>query len=69
MKAEFKISGCPYEEAEAIKIFVSAFDLHSTIQDVREHIRSSLKHENLSEETEEALLEIRKMLNIPWIDD
>ena len=51
MKMEVKIEGCPYEDSDAIEIFAHAFDIHSTLSEVKQAVRSRLKWgENLTEE-------------------
>jgi len=50
------------EEHEDLKTYLKAHDYYSALFDIHQFIRSKLKHENVSIETETILEEIRTLI-------
>lgn len=66
MKFNISFEGEMYEDDETMKIILHATDMYSAMHDARQRIRSRLKYEeNVSDEEEKVLEELREIL---WID-
>jgi len=57
MKMEVKVSGCPFEDQDALKTFAFAMDYASALSDARQEIRSRIKWEDGLSDSEVQFLE------------
>jgi len=65
MKIKLELEGDFYEDTEIFKRIMVASEMYGIIEEVRDHIRSRLKYgENVSNEEERTLLQIREILYI-----
>lgn len=68
MKMEVNVSGCPYEDADSIKIFANALDIYSALSDAKAEIRSRMKWEDISEKEYAFLEELQNILYVEGLE-
>jgi len=68
MEMKVTVSGCPYEDREALAIFSRSMELYGVLSDVREVVRSRLKWEDITEEEAEFLDQLRSDLYVEGLD-
>lgn len=69
MKMEIKVSGCPYEERDMLKVFAHAIDAASALGEAREEVRSRLKWgENLTDEEVRFLETLQETLYVEGME-
>ena len=67
---EIKVKGCLYEDKEALKIFMHAQDMCSAMWEIRNMVRTRIKHcEHVSDEEEVFLEQIMGELCIPGLEE
>ena len=70
MKMTIKVEGCPFEDAQTLKVFSNSMEMYSAICEAKRHIRDRIKYDPSISDDELKFLEgLAEELNIDGLFD